>query len=45
MADPDGPAAEGVWPTYDPGLAAPMRAALADILKACLVFAQHAEPA
>ncbi len=45
MADPAGPVTEGVWPTaYDPHFAAPMRAALADILKACLVFAQTAEP-
>ncbi len=46
MADPPGPLTEGAWPTpYDPASAAPMRAALADILEACLAFAQPAEPA
>ncbi|MDB5457819.1 MAG: hutG [Caulobacter sp.] len=41
MDDPaETPTAE-TWPTpYDPDRAAPMRAALTDILKACLAFAQ-----
>ena len=46
MADPAGAVTAATWPTpYDPDLAAPMRAALIDILEACLAFAQDAEPA
>jgi N-formylglutamate deformylase len=38
-----GPVAEGAWPAaYDEAFAAPMRAALKDILEACLAFAKTA---
>ncbi len=38
-----GPVAEGAWPAaYDETFAAPMRAALKDILEACLAFAKTA---
>jgi formiminoglutamase len=41
MDDPAEAPTEASWPTpYDPGCAAPMRAALTDILEACLRFAQ-----
>lgn len=40
MQEPLGPVAEGRWPTaYDAAYAAPLRAALARILEACLSFA------
>jgi formiminoglutamase len=40
MDEPPGAPAPGAWPTpYDPGRAAPMRAALANVLEACLAFA------
>jgi len=40
MDDPAEPPAPGSWPApYHPGQAAPMRAALTDVLKACLAFA------
>ena len=43
MHEPIGPVSEGRWPTaYDPAFAAPMRAALARILEACLDFATAA---
>lgn len=38
----NGPVAEGDWPVaYDPAYAAPMRAALTQVLNACLEFAKH----
>ena len=41
MTEPLGPVAEGEWPTaYDESHAAPMRAALAQILQTCLTFAR-----
>ncbi|WP_029349647.1 N-formylglutamate deformylase [Bosea sp. 117] len=41
MPEPLGPVDEASWPTpYDPAYAAPARAALIDILKACLAFAR-----
>jgi N-formylglutamate deformylase len=41
MADPDEAPTEADWPApYDPGCAAPMRAALTDVLEACLRFAR-----
>jgi N-formylglutamate deformylase len=40
MPEEPGPVGEAEWPTpYDPAYAAPMRAALKDILTACLDFA------
>lgn len=40
MIDPEAPISEANWPSpYDPAFAAPMRAALASILQACLDFA------
>lgn len=41
MADPLEPPTEADWPApYDPAVAAPMRAALTDVLTACLEFAR-----
>jgi N-formylglutamate deformylase len=41
MREPLGPVAEGQWPiAYDGSYAAPMRAALIQILEACLTFAK-----
>ncbi len=43
LREPIGPVDETNWPTpYDPAFAAPMRAALSDILQACLRFARPA---
>jgi N-formylglutamate deformylase len=40
MAEPDGPPAEGNWPTpFDPDVAAPMVATLTCVLQACMAFA------
>lgn len=44
MPEPDGPVGPQNWPTsYDPAYAAPARAALADILEACIAFARQQE--
>ncbi|QUD88768.1 N-formylglutamate deformylase [Phenylobacterium montanum] len=41
MVDPQAPPTEADWPTpYDPERAAPMRAALTQVLQACLSFAR-----
>ena len=41
MDDPSGPLDEASWPTpYDPARAGPLRAALIDVLQACLAFAE-----
>ena len=41
MRDAEGPVGEGEWPTpYDEGFAAPTRAALERVLRACLDFAR-----
>jgi len=46
MDDPRGPVTEQTWPAaYDPARAAPMRAALTDILNACLAFAEPSKVA
>ena len=46
MDDPAEPPTEANWPTpYDPARAAPMRAVLSDILKACIAFAEAAQGA
>ena len=42
MDDPEGPVREANWPApYDAAKAAPMRAALTDVLKACIGFAER----
>ena len=42
MDDPAGPVSAANWPApYDPARAAPMRAVLSDILKACIAFASR----
>ena len=46
MDDPLTPPTEADWPAaYDPAQAAPMQAALRDILTACLAFAVDPETA
>ena len=42
MDDPPGPVSAANWPApYDAARAAPMRAVLSDILKACIAFASR----
>ncbi|MBA3811133.1 MAG: N-formylglutamate deformylase [Caulobacteraceae bacterium] len=45
MAEPDGPMTPENWPgPYDPARAAPMRAVLTEVLRACLNFAAALSP-